>query len=34
MNPDPMNPKPMDEETLEYIKNEIKKTYLFDKGTF
>ena len=29
MNPDPMNPKPMDEETLEYIKNEIKKTYLF-----
>ena len=29
MNPDPMIPKPMDEETLEYIKNEIKKTYLF-----
>ena len=29
MNPDPMNPEPMDEETLEYIKNEIKKTYLF-----
>ena len=29
MNPDPMNPKSMDEETLEYIKNEIKKTYLF-----
>ena len=26
---DPMNPEPMDEEKLEYIKNEIKKTYLF-----
>jgi hypothetical protein len=29
MNTDPMNPKPMDEAKLEYIKNEIKKTYLF-----
>lgn len=29
MNTDPMNPEPMDEEKLEYIKNEIKKTYLF-----
>jgi hypothetical protein len=29
MNTDPMNPEPMDEDKLEYIKNEIKKAYLF-----
>ncbi len=29
MNTDQMNPKRMDEEQLEHIKNEIKKTYLF-----
>ena len=29
MNTDPMNPEPMDEAKLEYIKNEIKKAYLF-----
>lgn len=29
MNTDLTNPEPMDEAKLEYIKNEIKKTYLF-----
>ena len=29
MNTDPMNPKPMTKDQLEYIKKEIKKTYLY-----
>ena len=29
MNTDQMNPKPMTEDQLEYIKDEIKKTYLY-----
>ena len=29
MNTDPMKPKPMTEDQLEYVKREIKKTYLF-----
>ena len=29
MNTDQMKPKPMNEEQLEYIKKEIKKTYLY-----
>ena len=29
MNADQMNPEPMTEDQLEYIKNEIKKTYLY-----